>query len=338
MAKSFISYHVEERSFASYIKREIHKEVSSGKFTEQQAGEIDIIVSELISNLVKHAGSGELLYRVYNHDEHSTFEIVCIDAGPGMENLAQMKKDGVSTTQTLGQGLGAIERLSTFSQVYSLSGWGTILFARVSTLQEAGYVPRMGHGLDISAMCVNKPRETVCGDGYRIKRVGGLTQIFFGDGLGHGQHAKEAVDFAGDFFFECNENDPVDIIRHMHEKVRRTRGLVATVVTFDGVNNEWKLCGVGNISTRMYQGLTYRSYPSYNGTIGLNIPSSMKSTVYPVDKRQFLVMNSDGLQSRLDLTRYPSIFKYDGSVLAAVLYKDFSRRNDDTSVLIAKVT
>lgn len=338
MAKSFTSYHVEERSFASYIKREIHKEVSSGYFTEQQAGEIDIIVSELVSNLVKHAGSGELLYRVYNHDEHSTFEVACIDAGPGMEDLALMKKDGISTTHTLGQGLGAIERLSTFSQVYSLPGWGTILFARVSTLPEDRFVARKGYGLDINAMCVNKPRETVCGDGYRIKRVGAMTQIFIGDGLGHGQHAKDAVDFAGDIFCECNENDPVDIIRRMHEKVRRTRGLVATVATFDSINNEWKLCGVGNILTRMYHGLTYRSYPSYNGTIGLNIPSSMKSTLYPVDKRQFLVMSSDGLQSRWELNRYPSIFKYAGSILAAALYKDFSRRNDDASVLIAKVT
>jgi hypothetical protein len=265
------------------------------------------------------------------------FEMVAIDKGPGMSDPDKMMKDGISTTMTLGHGLGAIKRLSDVSQIYSIPAWGTLVYAMVTTLKNR-IVRKPGLDVDIRCLCVNKPRETVCGDGYRIKRNESYTQIFFGDGLGHGEHAKAAVDEAGDFFFTCRETEPVDIIRLMHERVRRTRGLVASVVVIDKKAQEWKICGVGNISARMYTGIEYRNYLSYNGTVGHNIPTSMKNSIFPIEKNQHLIMNSDGIKTRWDLSRYPSIFKYDNTLAAAAVYSDFSRRTDDSSILIAKVS
>jgi len=338
MDKPFTSYRVEERSFVSYIKREIHSEVAHAHFSDTRAGEIDIIVSEICSNLIKHAGSGELLYRVYDTGKtDSRFEMLCIDKGPGMTDVPRMMKDGMSTTNTLGQGLGAIERLSNVSQVYSVPGWGTIVYVLVTTETAQG-VAKPGLDVDIRALCINKPREAVCGDGYRIKRRGGQVRIFFGDGLGHGEFAKEAVDCAGDFFLRCLEDDPVAILRLMHERVRRTRGLVATVAICDLRKGEWNICGVGNILTRVYSGVMYRNYMSYNGTVGMNIPNSMKGSVYKVEKNQHLIMCSDGIRTRWDLNRFPSVFKYDNTLLAAALYSDFTRGNDDSSILVAKVS
>lgn len=338
MDRTFTSYRVEDRSFVSYIKREIHGHVAHAHFSEGRAGEIDIIVSELCSNLVKHASSGELLYRVCDIGEkNSRFEIVCIDKGPGMGDVPRMMKDGVSTTNTLGQGLGAIERLGDVSQVYSMPGWGTIVYVMVTT-EATKYNARPALEVDIRALNINKPREVVCGDGYRIKRTNTQVQIFFGDGLGHGQYAKEAVDSAGNFFMGCGESDPVSIIRLIHEEVRRTRGLVMTMAIGDLKTGEWSICGVGNILTRLYSGVTYRNYMSYNGTAGMNIPNSMKASVYKMEKNQHLIMCSDGIRSRWDVSRYPSIFKYDSTLLAAALYSDFSRGNDDSSILIAKVS
>ncbi|MEO5601736.1 MAG: ATP-binding protein, partial [Cyclobacteriaceae bacterium] len=145
MVNHFISYRVEERSYVSYIKREIHNQLSRGKFSPKQVGEIDIIVSEISSNVIKHAGSGELLYRIQNIDETtSRFEIISIDKGPGIADTARMMKDGVSTTNTLGQGLGAINRLSETTQLYSIPGWGTILFSRVTTNQKRALQKKTG--------------------------------------------------------------------------------------------------------------------------------------------------------------------------------------------------
>lgn len=339
MDKVFTSYHIEERSYVSYIKRQIHNEVLHKNFTEQRVGEIDIIVSELTSNLIKHAGRGELLYRIFNSPDRadSVFEIICLDKGPGIADINKVMADGISTTKTLGQGIGAIKRLSSISQLYSLPGWGTIHYSMVTSHKDLYASKPPTIDIDTRALCVCKPREIVSGDGYFIKRTDNEVRIFFGDGLGHGEHAKEAVDRASDFFFECNDKEPEDILRQMHEKVRRTRGLVACIAILDKKTSEWRLCGVGNILGRMHTGLQYKNYMAYNGIVGLNMPSSLKHSAFPAECNQHLIMCSDGISTRWMLSKYPSILKYDNIVLAAALYKDFSRGNDDSSILIAKV-
>jgi hypothetical protein len=123
----------------------------------------------------------------------------------------------------------------------------------------------------------------------------------------------------------------------MHESVRKTRGLVAGVAVFDRIEMVWRICGIGNIAIRMYNGIQYKNYMSYNGTVGLNIPKTIKDSVFPIEKNQHLVMCSDGIRSRWDINGYPSIFKYDNTILASALYRDFARGNDDCSVLVAKV-
>ncbi|RAV98707.1 anti-sigma regulatory factor [Pseudochryseolinea flava] len=337
MGKPFASYIIEDRSYVSYVKRSIHLEASLMTFSPQQIGEIDIIVAEITSNLIKHAGGGELLYRMKkDEDDHSTFEIISLDKGPGMADVARMMKDGVSTKDTLGQGLGAIQRLSNFLQLYSIPGWGTILYAKVQTNVDT-YTRKRDVELEIRALCVNKPRETVCGDGYRIKKTETGFQIFFGDGLGHGEFAKAAVDKAGDFFMQSPEEDPVEIIRGIHENVRRTRGLVATVANCNLETKTFSICGVGNILTRLYHGIVYRNHMPYNGTVGLNIPTSMKASEYKLEKNQSLIMSSDGIKTRWDINKYPAVHRFDPFVLATSIYKDFTRGNDDSSILIAKV-
>lgn len=336
MANTFTSYKMEERSYASYIKREIHSQAVRASFSQRQVAEIDIIVSELTSNLIKHAGQGELLFRMQDTGGASRFEVISIDSGPGIADIARMQKDGVSSTRTLGQGLGAIGRLSNFSQLYSIPGWGTIVYSMVETQARKEKEPAPGL-IDVRALCINKPREEVCGDGFGVKQNRKLTSILFGDGLGHGKHAKEAIDAARDFFFESKETDPVEIIRELHQDVRRTRGLVSVVAVADFVARQWTVCGVGNINARFYSGVGYKNYMSYNGTIGLTIPNSMKATIVPIEANQYLVMCTDGIQSRWDLSRYPSILKYDSMVLAAAIYKDYSRGTDDSSILIAKM-
>src|SRR5689334_12132584 len=101
----FNSYTIEERSYVSFIKREIHNLVMS-KFNEMRTGEIDIVVSELASNLVKYAGKGEFLYRLSLENDKPLFELICIDNGPGIKNVSHSLKDGISSTSSLGQGMG----------------------------------------------------------------------------------------------------------------------------------------------------------------------------------------------------------------------------------------
>lgn len=330
----FINYRIEERSYVALLKREIHSLLVKSQFSKARIAEVDIVIAELTSNLIKHAGSGEFLYKLSHTDDKAILELVCIDNGPGIADVNRMLKDGMSTTNTLGHGLGAIQRLSDFFQIYSMPKWGTVCYARIV---DRGVKIKNETVVDVKAITVAKQGESVCGDAYAIKRSREMVQLFLGDGLGHGPHAREAMNEACAFFMATRENDPVEMLRQMHNAVRKTRGLVASVAALDLKSNEWKVCGVGNILTRLYSGLVYKNYMAYNGIVGMNIPTSMKSSIIPAERNQHIVMCSDGLKTRWDMTKYPSILKYDGHVLSAALYKDFSRGTDDSSVLVGKI-
>ncbi|ABG58489.1 SpoIIE family protein phosphatase [Cytophaga hutchinsonii] len=330
----FQSYIIEERSYASFIKREIHNLVRP-HFTEQRTGEIDIVVSEMVSNLIKYATRGELLYRLSMPDNEPFFEVICIDNGTGIKDISHSMKDGISSKSTLGHGIGSIQRLSDFSQIYSQPDWGTILYSQFSgSLNSTKISP--GNTL---VRCINValPGEKVSGDGTAIRKAGEKTLVFTGDGLGHGEFAKEAVDAAISTFNNTNYSDPSDIIREIHAAVKKTRGLVATIGILDHRTKEWLISGIGNIAVRLQRGLEYKNYSSYNGIIGLNIPTRIEKNRYEMEKFQQLILCSDGIKTRWDLLHYPSILKYDPMILAAAIYKDHARRTDDMTVLIVKV-
>lgn len=336
MVEAYSSFRIADRSFVAYAKREIHSAVSGAAFSEMRIGEIDIVVSEICSNLIKHGKGGELLYRVdKSNTEAPVVEILCIDNGVGIPDVARVMKDGFSTSSTLGQGLGAIQRLSTFFEVFSIPGWGTVLYSCIHSAKQSVYTKP--EKLNVTALCVPKHNETFCGDGCAVKKNDDYVQYFFGDGLGHGPAAHDAVKYAADFFSTTDEREPVDILKRMHQEVRKTRGLVATVASLDIKAETWRICGIGNIMTRIYKGIEYKNYLSYNGTIGLNIPTTMNSTSIPCEKNQRLIFCSDGIRSGWDITRYPAILRYSNAVLSAAIYKDFNRNTDDASVLIVGV-
>lgn len=331
----FSTYKVDDRSYISFIKREIHNLVTQAGFSSQRAGEVDIIVSELTSNLDKYAGSGELLYRLCEEGVNTAFEIFCIDGGPGIGDIAKMMQDGASSSNTLGHGLGAMNRLSDVFQVYSMEGWGTIAYSK--TYKES-VRPYQKVDLDVMGLQVCFPGEKVCGDGYKVKKNGNLTQLFLGDGLGHGPNAHEAVQQAIEAFETCPESDnPCEILRFIHLKVRKTRGLVGTVAILDKAKKQWNICGVGNISTKLCHGMSSKNYMSNNGILGMNIPHTMHNYTVDADANQFIIMYSDGIKTRWEISRYQSIFKYDPAVISAAIFKDNTRRNDDTTVLVGKL-
>lgn len=331
---TFASYEVQERSFVAFIKRELHHGAVQAGFPETKVGAIDIIVSELTSNLVKHAGSGELLYRFTKENNMPVLELLALDNGPGIRDITHSMKDGVSTTKTLGQGLGAMERLSDVFQLYSLPSWGTVTYCRMAARQETP--ASVGNGLLFKVLNVSKPGETVSGDGCNIIQNRREARILLGDGLGHGPEAHAAANSAIEVFKQNRDTDPVEVLRSIHHHVKKTRGLVGTVVIADFGEKKWKICGIGNISTRLYDGLIPKNYISYNGIIGLNIPTTLKSHEADMGKHQCIVMTSDGLRTRWELSQFPSILRYDPLVLAAAIYKDNARKNDDMSILICR--
>ena len=334
---AFISYKIEDRSFVAYVKREIHNLIKD-HFSTKRTGEIDIIVSELVSNMIKYAGKGELLYRFFFRKESPVFELIALDNGPGIKDVPGMMKDGISSSNTLGHGLGSVTRLSNYSQIYSQLTLGTIVYSQICSEEQEEIPKEIEDKILIRALNVSKPGEEECGDGYTIVKEKTGIKFMLGDGLGHGPLAHQSIQAAiNSFNLNKNKFDPADLLKDIHSDVKKTRGLVASIVSIDLKEKIIKLCGIGNIATRVYTGIVLKNNMSYNGIIGLNIPNTINNATIPMEKYQTIILCSDGITTRWDISRYPSILKFDPLIIAALIYRDHGRKTDDMSVLVAKI-
>src|SRR5713226_5802726 len=80
-------------------------------FDERSVEEIALVVSELATNLVKHATDGILRLQRTEEAGRPGIQIDSEDQGPGISNVEQAIADNFSTSGSLGCGLGAVNRL-----------------------------------------------------------------------------------------------------------------------------------------------------------------------------------------------------------------------------------
>jgi anti-sigma regulatory factor (Ser/Thr protein kinase) len=331
------AYAVEDPSQISGTRRAALDLAAQIEFSEERAGQVALIVSELATNLAKHAKGGQLLVRPIRNDGGARFadgiEILAIDRGPGMRSATEAREDGYSTTGTLGHGLGSIERLSDFFQLFSESS-GTVALSRVWRERPVA-TPRKPL-YEIGAVMVSHPSEDICGDDWGWTMRDDRFAIMLADGLGHGLPAHEAAAAALEVFHRVHEHTPSRVISDVHSSLRGTRGAAVAMLAVDTERGVANYCGVGNIGGALIprsgnrQGLV-----SQNGTAGYGA-SRIQEFSYPVPAQSILIMYSDGLASQWDLSPYPGLQTRHPSVIAGVLYRDFSRRRDDVTVVVAK--
>ncbi len=329
-----ISFAANDRSYFSLLKKEIHRRAQEAGINQPRTNEIDIIVSEMTSNLFKYGDDGEILMGVFENNGSPYIELISIDNGPGIANPTRMMQDGVSTTNTMGCGLGSIKRLSDVFELYSLVGWGTIVLSRIYNEP-----PKLRDKSDlfIRPIVVAKPGETVSGDGFVVKKTDKYIKMMLADGLGHGPEANKAVNEAASMFKIFPDYSPTETLRFIHSSIKKTRGAVINIIGYDLDAKAWSSTGIGNIAVRMMGPAGFRNHMSYNGIVGHNIPNTMNDQQYLAEGYNMTVLCSDGIKTRWDMLKYPQMYKYDQSVLAAAIYKDHARRNDDMSVVVAKL-
>ncbi|MBM3299409.1 MAG: anti-sigma regulatory factor, partial [Deltaproteobacteria bacterium] len=158
-----------DRSGASEARRKAESVAARLGFSKAEIATIAIIVTEAAKNLAKYATGGEMIVQRLASGSRFGMEIIALDRGPGMRNPGACLKDGVSTGGSPGTGLGAISRLSTVFDIFSLPGQGTAVLSRFWS-KTSPMAPQI-HRWEIGALCVPKPGETVSGDGYGCKEV-----------------------------------------------------------------------------------------------------------------------------------------------------------------------
>ncbi len=329
-----ISFAANDRSYFSLLKKEIHKRAEDAGISVARINALDIIVAELTSNLFKYAIDGEILMGVFGEGSTAYIELISIDNGPGMANPAKMMQDGISTSNTMGHGLGSIQRMSDVFDLYSLTGWGTIVLSRVYNNPKD---LKVSEKIVVRPIVVSKPGEITSGDGISIKRTDKYIKIMLADGLGHGPEANKAINEAALAFKIFPDYSPTETLRFVHTNIKKTRGAVINILAYNSQTRVWTSSGIGNIAVRLIGPVTSRNQMSYNGIVGHNIPNTMNDQEYPAEQYNVVVLCSDGIKTRWDHAKYPMIQKKDPAVLAAAIYKDHARKTDDMSVVVVKI-
>ncbi|QHL88258.1 SpoIIE family protein phosphatase [Nibribacter ruber] len=332
-----------DRSFLNIVRRDIGKIAEATGFSETETGRVNLIITEMATNLVKHAGDkgGELLIKPICEENGQAcgLEVICLDNGPGMSDPIRMMEDGVSTYGSMGQGLGAIKRQSDFFDMYSKRGLGTVLLSRIYRKGKAPKsAARSKQKFQVGAVKVPKPGEKVSGDGWNLRLSHEGAYLMILDGLGHGEYAHEAATQAIKVFLQQPKESPSTMLREVHASIKKTRGAVGAIAHWNAESGQLLFCGVGNISGRLFQPGVTKNLLSYNGTLGMAVPTTIHDHQHNWTAQTMLVLHSDGLKSRWDFTKYPELTRHDPTLIAAVLYKDNTRTLDDSLVIVVRAT
>ena len=301
-------------------------------FDEADIGTIALIVTEAATNLAKHATGGEILLYALQSGEVGGIQVLALDKGPGIANAAQALRDGYSTTGSPGTGLGAMERLATLFDIHSVPGAGTALLARLWSKPLSNTRPSP---LEVGALSLPKPGEVVCGDRWAVAWFPERTLILVADGLGHGPGAAEAAMEAVQTFHERAALTPVAIVESIHAALRSTRGAAVAVTEIAPSQEAIRFAGIGNISGIVLSSEGSRQMVSLNGTAGHSARRIQEFT-YPWSSDALLVLYSDGLVSHLHPDRYLGLLRHNPDLIAATLYRDYTRGRDDVTVVVAR--
>lgn len=321
--RPFQRFAVDDASQVGEVRRAAQQLAQSLGFDEAAAGRVALGVTELGTNLVRHAGGGALLLGV----DGPAIELLSLDSGPGMD-VQRCLQDGFSTAGSAGTGLGAVKRLADRFDAFSMAGRGAVVSARFGA---AAPVP----GFHVAGLGLAAPGEEVSGDGWGLRVDDQRLQVMLADGLGHGPSAAEAADMALALFQRATAASPAALLEDAHASLRSTRGAAVTLVSLPAGGGSLVLAGAGNVMGRLISGVSDRSLLAQNGTLGVQI-RRLQDVVHDWPEHAILVLHSDGIISRWSLGDAVGLLRCEPMVIAGWILRDHCRGRDDATVVVVR--
>jgi anti-sigma regulatory factor (Ser/Thr protein kinase) len=193
--REILSTEITDEAQVGAARRAVHEYAENLGFTEKELAEIDIVVQELGTNAATYATENSWLHYTTTIGHGVGLELFYWDTGPGIYNIDRAVRDGVSTSGSLGTGLGAIRRLMDQFDLYSTvrttsklslaaarrTNHGTAVLARKWRAGARPTALEMGR---IGVWSRSHPEEKLNGDAYLMKTYGPRTLFAVVDGLG----------------------------------------------------------------------------------------------------------------------------------------------------------
>jgi anti-sigma regulatory factor (Ser/Thr protein kinase) len=294
-------------------------------------GAVVIVASELAHNQLAHAREGVVAVRTIDRNGTGGVEIVAADRGEGIFDPEGALKGTAEKKGSLGVGLSGARRLSDEMDFDVRLDEGTCIRAR----KFARPVERRREVAVFARPCEG---ERVSGDHAAFVRTDGALVLAVVDGLGHGPAAREAASRAIAVLREQAERPPDEILRATDAQLERTRGAVMTVLRIEEPSGRLAHAGIGNVITRIVSRGASQGLVGSSAVLGQPSPAGKRivvtrSALAPVET---LLVFTDGVSSRLDVSAEPELLTESPIVIAQRLVGSFGKTNDDVLLLVAR--
>jgi anti-sigma regulatory factor (Ser/Thr protein kinase) len=287
------------------------------------------VASELAHNQVAHARGGRILVREARRGEQRGLEIVAADSGPGIADVARALEGRPSERGSLGVGLAAVFELADEVDVDVRIHEGTCVWARKFEGTAPERRPRIGiYGRPF-------PHEMYSGDDASFVRQDDRLVLGVVDGLGHGEPARQASVLAARLLLSQPDTSPGSLLSACDRRLAGTRGAVMTAAVVD-TGGKATVAGVGNVGARIYgPGHVWR-FGGSSFFLG-SATGAGRVTVEEerIERRDVLVLFSDGIRSSMDLSRELDLLREHPVVVAQRIVERFGRADDDVMVMVA---
>ncbi len=334
-------------------------------FSANDVQSISTAASELVRNILKYAGNGQLTIKEFRTaNGRSGIEITVSDRGPGIEDLDAAMQDHFSSAGTLGLGLPGVKRMMDDFEIESEPGKGTrvvvrkyssppvrkpateglieaaknAMARRSSVRRPSAMVAAGGRDEESAAECASIIRpfqgERVSGDAAVIEHRAGATFAVIIDALGHGPLAHRVALQASRFLKQHWSSDLIATVNSLHEELKGTEGAAAGLCLIDFSRGEGRYVGIGNTVIRVFGDQENRLF-STPGTLGHQMRAP-RAQAFSVQNDDVVVMYTDGVKERFEIKDYPQLRFQNPEIAARTILEKFGKSHDDAGCIVMR--
>ncbi len=178
--------------------------------------------------------------------------------------------------------------------------------------------------------------ETESGDLHVVAPFENGVLVAVIDGLGHGAEAAAASKEAAVLLAANAGESVLVLVQRCHEGLRKSRGVVLSLASFDRRDESVTWLGVGNVEGVLLRTKGSKApdeaIPMRGGVVGYQLPPLRAATV-AVSRGDTLIMSTDGIRGGflrdLDVERGPRD-------IAQLIFERYAKGSDDALVLVAR--
>ena len=304
-------------------------------FDNKVTNEITLVVKELASNLAKYATLGRLILSQLSDHGRAGIKIESVDSGPGIADVKQAIMDEFSTSDSLGYGLGSVNRMMDEFDIQSQrsEGGGTQIVCKRWISGETHEISSCP--LSLGAATRISPHSKLNGDAFVLKKWDKSALAAVIDGLGHGKHAHHAAKKAQEYIDSHFDQPLKNIFHGVGYNCRGTRGVVMALARFDWEKTRLTFASIGNIEARVFGSPEPMKFVIRRGIVGVKAPNPVV-TEHRWGPNNMMVLHSDGMRTNWRWEVFSHLSDKSATVIAQKLISALVKDNDDATVVVVK--